>query len=246
MVKNLELLFNYYKEGKVSEFTLCSELEDYLQTNLRTQVVIETETSGSSASSFVAALLPIKTDIGYKVQYLIDKKAINSNLINVNEIIEILDFLKNSEQKVLAAFRKELQLIPDGNMTVRDALIIYTKIYRMCLDAYPYNIRQKLYTNKLLDSDAIDEEIEKLMNYVDKTEHIIETLIIKDIVPVMFVDEAKKLANHDVACKIILGGDNEPDLNVLETKFGRTIDADKALVDTAQVDMDKIISRINN
>lgn len=246
MVKNLELLFNYYKEGKVSEFTLCSELEDYLQTNLRTQVVIETETSGSSASSFVAALLPIKTDVGYKVQYLIDKKAINSNLINVNEIIEILDFLKNSEQKVLAAFRKELQLIPDGNMTVRDALIIYTKIYRMCLDAYPYNIRQKLYTNKLLDSDAIDEEIEKLMNYVDKTEHIIETLIIKDIVPVMFVDEAKKLANHDVACKIILGGDNEPDLNVLETKFGRTIDADKALVDTAQVDMDKIISRINN
>lgn len=246
MVKKLELLFNYYKEGKVSEFTLCSELEDYLQTNLRTQVVIETETSGSSASSFVAALLPIKTDVGYKVQYLIDKKAINSNLINVNEIIEILDFLKNSEQKVLAAFRKELQLIPDGNMTVRDALIIYTKIYRMCLDAYPYNIRQKLYTNKLLDSDAIDEEIEKLMNYVDKTEHIIETLIIKDIVPVMFVDEAKKLANHDVACKIILGGDNEPDLNVLETKFGRTIDADKALVDTAQVDMDKIISRINN
>ena len=246
MVKNLELLFTYYKEGKISEFTLCSELEDYLQTNLRTKVIIETETSGSSASSFVAAILPIKTDIGYKVQYIIDKKAINSNLIETKEIIEILDFLKNAEQKVIASFRKELQMIPDNSMTVRDALIIYTKMYRMCLDAYPYPVRQKLHNNHLLDVDAIDANIDKLMDYNEKTEHIIETLLIKDIVPLLFVEEAKKLAKHDVARKIVLGTESEPDLNVLETKFGRTLDSDKALIDTAQVDMDKVLSKVNN
>ena len=28
--KNLEVLIKYYKVGKVTEFTLCSEIEDYL------------------------------------------------------------------------------------------------------------------------------------------------------------------------------------------------------------------------
>ena len=50
--KNLEVLLKYYKVGKVTEFTLCSEIEDYLSTTLRTQVEIS---KGNRNASYVVA-----------------------------------------------------------------------------------------------------------------------------------------------------------------------------------------------
>ena len=77
MTKDLELVFKYYKVGKITEFTLCSELEEYLETNLRTQVIINSEAKGSASNSFIVALLPVRSENGYKVKYIIDKKVLD-------------------------------------------------------------------------------------------------------------------------------------------------------------------------
>lgn len=245
MNKNLELLFNYYKEGKITEYTLCSELEDHLQTNLRTKVIIDTENSGAASSSFVVALIPIRTDAGYKVEYVIDKKILQVNTLTAAEVIEIIEFVKNEEQRILSVFLKELKKIPDVDMTLRDALIIYTKIYRMCLDAYPYQVRNKLANLKLLDTELIDNNIDKLMGFDERTEHIIEALVVNNIIPNNYIIEARKLAYHSNEANQLLSNDTFPSVNTMEVKFGRTETGLKSLADTVEVDLEKVLQKNN-
>ena len=80
------------------------------------------------------------------------------------------------------------------------------------------------------------------MGFEDRTDHIIESLVVNDVLPIKFVDEAKKLASNSVALSVKIGCD-EPDLNTLEIQFGRKQDSDKALIDMAEVDMDKTLSK---
>ena len=237
MTKDLELVFKYYKAGKITEFTLCSELEEYLETNLRTQVIINSEAKGSASNSFIVALLPVRSENGYKVKYIIDKKVLDSQTITFKELICILDCLKNDEQKILAAFRHELKQIADVEMSLRDALIVYSKIYRMCLDAFPYDILQKAKRENVLDIDRIDETIEKLMGFDEKTEYIIETLVINNMLPVQFIEEAKKLVFDECGRKVVIGDSLTPDENILAYEMGNE---NKPVVDTAEIDITRI------
>ena len=215
MTKDLELVFKYYKAGKITEFTLCSELEEYLETNLRTQVIINSESKGSASNSFIVALLPVRSENGYKVKYIIDKKVLDSQTITF----------------------KELKQIADVEMSLRDALIVYSKIYRMCLDAFPYDILQKAKRENVLDIDRIDETIEKLMGFDEKTEYIIETLVINNMLPVQFIEEAKKLVFDECGRKVVIGDSLTPDENILAYEMGNE---NKPVVDTAEIDITRI------
>ena len=241
-MKNLELLFNYYKEGKISEFTLCGELEDYLESGVRTKVTIDGQGNGSANTSFILGFLPIRTDAGYRVEYLIDKKSINTTAITNADLIEIIDYVKHDEQKLLTIFKEELKRIPEADMTVRDALIVYTKVYRAGLDSYPFQVKEKLEKANLLNIDLIDANIDKLMGFDERTDHIIEALVVNNVLPIKFIDEAKKLASNSVALSVKIGSD-EPDLNTLEIQFGRKQDSDKSLIDIAEINMDKVLSK---
>ena len=241
MQKNIELIFKYYTEGKLSEYTFCSELEDYLDSGLRTRVTLASDLGGVS-SSFVVALLPIKTDAGYKVEYILDKKMIKSNSVTHEELIEAIDSLKYGEQKILSMFKEELKMIPDVDLTVRDTLAIYTKLYLRELDFLPSTLKAKLIEKNILKEDLVKLTLDKLMGFADRTDQIIEKIKVDDILPDRLIDEAERLVSHDVSVRIVLG-DNEPSLNTLESQFDKYKDANKDFIQVEDIDMDKVLSK---
>lgn len=221
--KNLSILFKYYKEGKVTEFTLCSEIEDYLSTNLRTKVEIA---KGSSSTSYIVAFLPIKTDVGYKVKYIIDKAALDTNFISDDDIVACLDNLKDAEQQILMAFHKELSVMKYNEVGLSELLASYLKIFRMGQSVLPYSVKEKAIKNKILDTSLVDSYIEKLETYSERLSVIIEELGVKKVVPAEFIDAAKNLISYQVERRVVVGDPGVPNLNQLNTLLGHDASVD--------------------
>lgn len=221
--KNLAVLIKYYKVGKVTEFTLCSEIEEYLSTTLRTQVEIS---KGTHNATYVVALLPIKTETGYKVKYIIDKAAIDSPYLTEEDIVDSLDCLKYAEQEILRALHKELSVLKYNEAGLSELLASYLRVFRIGQSALPVSVKEKVIKNKMMDPSLVDTYIEKLEGYTDKLSNIIEELGVRNVVPTQFIDAAKKLMNAQVERRAVIGDPGTPELNSLNTILGHTGDED--------------------
>ena len=221
--KNLAVLIKYYKVGKVTEFTLCSEIEEYLSTTLRTQVEIS---KGAHNATYVVALLPIKTETGYKVKYIIDKAAIDSPYLTEEDIVDSLDCLKYAEQEILRALHKELSVLKYNEAGLSELLASYLRVFRIGQSALPVSVKEKVIKNKMMDPSLVDVYIEKLEGYTDKLSNIIEELGVRNVVPTQFIDAAKKLMNAQVERRAVIGDPGTPELNSLNTILGHTGDED--------------------
>ena len=221
--KNLAVLIKYYKVGKVTEFTLCSEIEEYLSTTLRTQVEIS---KGTHNATYVVALLPIKTETGYKVKYIIDKAAIDSPYITEEDIVDSLDCLKYAEQEILRALHKELSVLKYNEAGLSELLASYLRVFRIGQSALPVSVKEKVIKNKMMDPSLVDVYIEKLEGYTDKLSNIIEELGVKNVITMQFIDAAKKMMNSQCERRTVIGDPGVPEVNSLNAILGHTGDED--------------------
>ena len=215
--KNLAVLIKYYKVGKVTEFTLCSEIEEYLSTTLRTQVEIS---KGVHNATYVVALLPIKTETGYKVKYIIDKAAIDSPYLTEEDIVDSLDCLKYAEQEILRALHKELSVLKYNEAGLSELLASYLRVFRIGQSALPVSVKEKVIKNKMMDPYLIDSYIEKLEGYTEKLSNIIEELGVKNVVPTQFIDAAKNMMKSQCERRTVIGDPGVPEVNSLNTILG--------------------------
>jgi len=224
-VVDIAKLLKYHREGNISTFTLCTEIEEDLSSHLDIRVELTNDTVSSTTETFIATLLPIKTENGYRLEYLIDKKAIGSTIVTDEDVRDAILALHEAEDTILLSFQKELSKIPYCDLTLHDVLSIYLKIYKMTLDALPTEIKGKISEYKLIDLKAIDDAIEYMVVTTEPVERIIESLTVKNILPDEFIKAAKNMVQSDVKTKIVIG-DHVPSVNLLQTTFGHSSDED--------------------
>lgn len=231
METKLDLLFKYYKEGKITAFTLCSELEEWMDPVTRIQFVIS-----GDAPNFVVGVIPIKTDAGYKIQYVLNGNILKNNVLSSEEILEILSALKSNEYRFIKAFNDELKQIADVEITTRDVIQIYLKIYRMCIDKGYGTALYKIIDQKQMD--LIDNTIVALEEFTESTEQIIENICVKGVCPVEYVEAAKKfVCSGGNVRRIVLGNEEMPDENLLVYEMGNI---DKKFPDMEELDINRI------
>lgn len=223
--QTIELLLKYYKDGTLTKFALCSGIQTALAGNIRTNVSITSDSVTQTNSTFVAAIMPIKTEAGYRVEYLIDKKALGADAVSNTDIANCLYSLKEHEVEIVSAFQKELAQIKYCDFALSDAIRIYTQMMRLSVAALPYDFKVKAEALELIDIDAIDKAIEKIYTADEPIEHIIEGLTVKGILPDAFIKEAKGMVDHRTVTRIVIG-DSKPSINILQSTFGHSAEED--------------------
>ena len=223
--QTIELLLKYYKDGTLTEFALCSGIQSALAGHIRTNVSITSDTVTQTNSTFVVAIMPIKTEAGYRVEYLIDRKALGADAVSNSDIARCLYSLKEHEVEIISTFQKELAKIKYCDFALSDAIRIYTQMMRLSVAALPYDFKVKAEALELIDVNAIDIAIEKIYNAEEPIERIIEELAVNGILPDAFIKEAKGMVDHRTATRVVIG-DSKPSINILQNTFGHSAEDD--------------------
>jgi len=225
MYNNIPLLIKYYKEGKISEFTLCSELSDILSDENYANIILTKDTVSATTNSFVAALMPEKGNNGLKVNYVIDKKAVASDIVTDEDVANCLLALKTNAQNILAAYIKELNQVKMVDFALSDAVLIYSKIFRMSVNSFSEEFKAKAKEINLIKYDEIDDAITKMQTDISNVNQVIECLLVNDLIPDVFIDTAKEMVTNQTKTRITIG-DALPSTNIMQSKFNHTPEED--------------------
>ena len=86
------------------------------------------------------------------------------------------------------------------------------------------------------EEETLPATLSELPKHIDGID-IIETLVINNMLPVQFIEEAKKLVFDECGRKVVIGDSLTPDENILAYEMGNE---NKPVVDTAEIDIARI------
>jgi len=195
---NLENLIKLYKEQKITQYVLEKELTQAVQKNVRCSVKIEDDIKKNTNTTFGITTLPELKNKNLYATYLIDKNLIQ-NFLTEEEILLFLFNETRNTQNILSALTRFCNEKKDMEMTVRDVLQLFLRIYSISLNNIPLILKEKFsQLNVLSTFEDVRQIIIDLENDDIDLEEIIEKIKTKDIIPHLFIEKAKELSRKSL------------------------------------------------
>lgn len=191
---NLENLIKLYKEEKITQYVLEKELTLAVQKNVRCSVKIEDDIKKNTNTTFGITTLPELKNKNLYATYIIDKNLIKNFLTEEEVLLFLFNEVKNT-QNILSALSRFTNEKKDMEITVRDALQLFLRIFSISLNNIPLILKEKFSQLKALSTfEDIRQIIIELENDDIELEEIIEKLKTKDLIPHLFIEKAKELS----------------------------------------------------
>jgi len=228
--QELEQFINLYRDSKITQFALESELTRAMTEfvyPMKVIVKIIKNDAGHSGSTFGIKALPEINSKDNTMCIAIDDGAL-LNLFTTEELIKILKEETYYSQHVLKEYSRFLMSKVGSDPSLSEAVVFFLKLYKDSLnnliEKLP-SIVSKLQSNKVLTTtEDIDREIDVINSGKEKIDIIIERLVVKSLLPLITVEKAKQLtqviansAKEDESLKLFINPE-EPGMNQFRQK----------------------------
>lgn len=189
-------LVKMYRDGHITDYSLCSEIQNNLKMQCRTNVYVGTDATATSPCSFLVSCLPIKTNTGYRLDIILDKRMLSGSAIKPEEISRMIEAVMAHGESVVFELNRELSKMKLIDLPLSDLIKLYLRIYKKSLSILPQDIVERANSAKIINARELDSYILSLEDSYPKVSEIIETIAIKDLMPIQFVDAAKALSTE--------------------------------------------------
>jgi len=196
----LAQMIELYKEDKITAYSLQKELMLAAKKAVFTgaSIIVEIIPNAGSAtnSTFGVATLP---SIGQtaSLKILIDKNAID-NIFSSEDMVKVFVVEAMNAQKILKSYSRFNIEHSNEDVTVADTLEAFLEIFAISIDAFYEKLPElakKLKERKVYPcKEDINDAMAQIRLGEERLDQIMETLVVKNTLPTMFVKYAKELA----------------------------------------------------
>jgi len=197
-IQELIKLIDLYKAGKVTKYSLESELTQAIEgmtLPIRTAVKILGASEDSTSTPFGIATLPNISSRRTTATIYIDDSLILSCL-SEEEVIKLLVIESLNLQSILRVYSRFTAANISTDISVEDTLVLFIDIMNVSLGAIK-NKAEDIF-EKMKESNLVvcikDLQKQKEKLGIEKLSEIIESLIISCHFPSVYIDASKKLA----------------------------------------------------
>jgi len=196
----LAQMIELYRDDKITAYSLQKELmlaaKKAVFTGASITVDIVRNDGSATNSTFGVTTIP---HIGQtaSLKILIDKNAID-NVFKPEEMVKVFVVEAMNAQKILKAYSKFSIEHSNEDITIADTLSVFLEIYAISIDAFYEKLpalADRLKENKVYPcKDDITKALELINTGEEKIEHLMETFVVKNILPAVVIKTAKDLA----------------------------------------------------
>jgi hypothetical protein len=228
--QELEQLINLYKDSKITQYALESELTKSMTEFLYPMKVIVSivkQDAGHSGSTFGVKSLPEVNSKDNTMLIAIDNSAL-LNLFSTEDLIKIFKEEAYYSQHVLKEYSRFLISKLGSDASLSESLIFFMRLYRDSLknlsEKLPLVITKLQENKSLVTIEQLEAEMADIAQGKEKIELAIEKLVVKGLLPLISVEKARQLtqviansAREDESLKLFTNP-HEPAMNQFRQK----------------------------
>jgi hypothetical protein len=191
-MEELTDLVEMYKNGKLTKFSMESELAKFIDIVTYSTVSLETSVVGNDNVTYIAGVLPESINGDVKVTFVLDDHLVKT-LLEGDELEGILTGLKSAYPKAITLLNDFIRTRKGSEVPMSECIALYAKIYKLGVQSMPADVLRRFAASNSYNERSIDDILLALDTGNETIAKVVEYATVMHVMPKSFLFAAERL-----------------------------------------------------
>jgi hypothetical protein len=191
-MEELSEMVDMYKEGKITKFSMESELSKFLDLVTYSSVMLEANASGNDNATYIGGIMPESINGDIKVTFVLDDHLLKT-MMTGDDVAAVLSGFKTVYQKAVMLLNQFLLDKKDSEVPVSECIKLYVDLYKLGAMSFPDSIVKKFGSANSYNAKAADDVDLALATGNETISRVVEYITVMHVMPKEFLNAAERL-----------------------------------------------------